>query len=78
MLFIYLFKNKLAITYWLGEILGRQKKNDFSPRVEEVLMMSNGTAVITNIYIYVFYNYCSEFIEYTYIYTIIYIIAMRE
>ncbi|CAO3611897.1 unnamed protein product [Cunninghamella echinulata] len=37
-----------AITYWLGEILGRQKKNDFSPRVEEVLMMSNGTAPCVN------------------------------
>ncbi|CAO3622249.1 unnamed protein product [Cunninghamella blakesleeana] len=37
-----------AITYWLSDILGRQKKNDFSPRVEEVLMMSNGTVPCVN------------------------------
>jgi hypothetical protein len=35
----------IAITYWLTEILGRQKKNDFKPRDEEVVMMSNGTTV---------------------------------
>lgn len=35
----------IAITYWLTEILGRQKRNDFKPRDEEVVMMSNGTTV---------------------------------
>ncbi|KAI9251571.1 exocyst complex component Sec10-like protein, partial [Sporodiniella umbellata] len=32
-----------GVVYWLGEILGRQKKNDFKPKDEEVAMMSMGT-----------------------------------
>ncbi|KAI8089981.1 exocyst complex component Sec10-like protein [Halteromyces radiatus] len=32
-----------AITYWLNETLAKQKKNDFRPKDEEVVMMSNGT-----------------------------------
>ncbi|KAF7721082.1 Exocyst complex component 5 [Apophysomyces ossiformis] len=31
------------ITNWLNEILSRQKKNDFKPKDEEVVMMSTGT-----------------------------------
>lgn len=29
--------------FWLGEILSRQKKNDFRPKDEEVAMMNMGT-----------------------------------
>ncbi|KAI7864046.1 exocyst complex component Sec10-like protein [Spinellus fusiger] len=32
-----------GVNYWLGEILSRQKKNDFKPKDEEVVMMSMGT-----------------------------------
>lgn len=32
-----------GITYWLSELLSRQKKNDFRPKDEEVAMMSMGT-----------------------------------
>lgn len=30
---------------WLGECLSRQKRNDFKPKDEEVVMMSMGTQV---------------------------------
>lgn len=30
-------------TYWLSELLSRQKKNDFKPKDEEDAMMSMGT-----------------------------------
>ncbi|KAL0087343.1 exocyst complex component Sec10-domain-containing protein [Phycomyces blakesleeanus] len=32
-----------SASFWLGEILARQKKNDFRPKDEEVVMMSMGT-----------------------------------
>jgi hypothetical protein len=32
-----------GITYWLSELLSRQKKNDFKPKDEEGAMMSMGT-----------------------------------
>jgi hypothetical protein len=32
-----------VITYWLSELLSRQKKNDFRPKDEEDAMMSMGT-----------------------------------
>ena len=32
-----------GITFWLTEILSRQKKNDFRPKDEEGAMMSMGT-----------------------------------
>ncbi|GAA5804381.1 hypothetical protein HPULCUR_009869 [Helicostylum pulchrum] len=40
---IVLQKSIEGITYWLSELLGRQKKNDFKPKDEEVAMMSMGT-----------------------------------
>lgn len=40
---IVLQKSIEGITYWLSEILGRQKKNDFRPKDEEGAMMSMGT-----------------------------------
>ncbi|GAN09236.1 exocyst complex component Sec10 [Mucor ambiguus] len=40
---IVLQKSIDGITYWLSEILSRQKKNDFKPRDEEGAMMSMGT-----------------------------------
>ncbi|CAO3578914.1 unnamed protein product [Absidia cylindrospora] len=42
-----------AIIYWLTDILSRQKKNDFRPKDEEVVMMSNGTMPCV---------YCVEFL----------------
>ncbi|KAL7308281.1 Exocyst complex component 5, variant 2 [Mucor circinelloides] len=40
---IVLQKSIDGITYWLSEILSRQKKNDFKPKDEEGAMMSMGT-----------------------------------
>ncbi|KAI7902754.1 exocyst complex component Sec10-like protein [Cokeromyces recurvatus] len=40
---IVLQKSIDCITYWLSELLNRQKKNDFKPRDEEIAMMSMGT-----------------------------------
>ncbi|KAI8095157.1 exocyst complex component Sec10-like protein [Thamnidium elegans] len=40
---IVLQKSIEGITYWLSELLVRQKKNDFKPKDEEVAMMSMGT-----------------------------------
>ncbi|KAI7890173.1 exocyst complex component Sec10-domain-containing protein [Mucor mucedo] len=40
---IVLQKSIEGITYWLSEILSRQKKNDFRPKDEEGAMMSMGT-----------------------------------
>ncbi|KAI8063627.1 exocyst complex component Sec10-like protein [Gongronella butleri] len=39
-----LLRSTDAVKYWLSEILNRQKRNDFRPKDEEVVMMSNGTA----------------------------------
>lgn len=35
-----------GITSWLTELLSRQKRNDFKPRDEDVIMMSTGTQVM--------------------------------
>lgn len=32
-----------VVTFWLSELLSRQKKNDFRPKDEEDAMMSMGT-----------------------------------
>lgn len=40
---IVLQKSIDGITYWLSELLSRQKKNDFKPKDEEGAMMSMGT-----------------------------------
>jgi hypothetical protein len=40
---IVLQKSIEGITYWLSELLSRQKKNDFRPKDEEGAMMSMGT-----------------------------------
>lgn len=34
---------------WLSELLSRQKRNDFKPKDEEVIMMSMGTMVRRNV-----------------------------
>ncbi|KAI8985304.1 exocyst complex component Sec10-like protein [Pilobolus umbonatus] len=40
---VVLQKSIEGVTYWLSELLTRQKKNDFRPKDEEVAMMSMGT-----------------------------------